>query len=325
MDYEIVVTLGPSSSAESAWRDLLAAGATGFRLNTSHLSVPELRVWIDRLGRCLHGVDPRPPLVLDLQGSKWRVGQFPARDVAPGQCLTLACEATTERPDVLPVPHPDFFRAASASSGEIVLDDAKIRLALAAERGGVLSARVIMGGTILPRKGITYTASTYRQEALTEADRAILEITKVFPQIRYAISYVRDAVEMAQYRAQIGAAIHLIAKLERQPAVDDAAGIAVSADALWLCRGDLGAELGAKGMADAAHRFSERVRLLTVPVLLAGQVFEHMTEHPHPTRSEVCAAYDALRQGYRGFVLSDETAIGRDPVESCRMAALFRD
>jgi pyruvate kinase len=63
---------------------------------------------------------------------------------------------------------------------------------------------------------------------------------------------------------------------------------------------------------------------MAVPVLLAGQVFEHMTEHPQPTRSEVCAAYDALRSGYRGFVLSDETAIGRHPVESCRIAALFR-
>ena len=34
--------------------------------------------------------------------------------------------------------------------------------------------------------------------------------------------------------------------------------------------------------------------------------------------------YDALMKGYQGVVLSDETAIGRDPVESCRAAALFR-
>jgi pyruvate kinase len=325
MDYEIVVTLGPSSSAESAWRDLLAAGATGFRLNTSHLSVPALRVWIDRIGTCLDGVDPRPPLVLDLQGSKWRLGQCPACDVAPGQRVTLVCEATTERADVLPVPHPDFFHAASLSSGEIVLDDAKIRLALTTEHGDVLTARVITGGTILPRKGITYTASAYRREALTETDRTILEATKGFPEIRYAVSYVRDAMEMTQYRAQVGIASHLIAKLERQSAIDEAAGIGASADALWLCRGDLGAELGAKGMAEAVHRFSAGVRSLTVPVLLAGQVFEHMTEHDHPTRSEVCAAYDALRQGYGGFVLSDETAIGRHPAASCRMAALFRE
>lgn len=324
MDYEIVVTLGPRSNAEPVWRDLLAAGATGFRVNTAHLSVAELRGWLDRFDTCLRSQNPRPPLVLDLQGSKWRVGQFPAREVVPGQCVVLVCEAATERPDALPVPHPDFFRAASISSGEVVVDDAKIRLVMTGERGGALTARVITGGRILPRKGITYTASTYRQESLTETDRTILALTKTLPGIRYAVSYVRDAREMAQYRAQVGAGIHLIAKLERQPAVDDAAGIAASADALWLCRGDLGAELGAAGMAKAAHGFSAGVRSMRAPVFLAGQVFEHMTEHSHPTRSEVCAAYDALQHGYRGFVLSDETAIGHNPVDSCRMAAMFR-
>jgi pyruvate kinase len=34
--------------------------------------------------------------------------------------------------------------------------------------------------------------------------------------------------------------------------------------------------------------------------------------------------HDALMKGYQGFVLSDETAIGHNPVESCQAAALFR-
>ncbi len=129
---------------------------------------------------------------------------------------------------------------------------------------------------------------------------------------------------MAGYRAQIGRPVRVIAKLERPSAMDDAERIAGVADALWLCRGDLGAELGAKAMAEAVYRLSAGVQAMPVPVLLAGQVFEHMTEHPTPTRSEVCAVYDALMKGYQGVVLSDETAIGRDPVESCRAAALFR-
>ena len=32
----------------------------------------------------------------------------------------------------------------------------------------------------------------------------------------------------------------------------------------------------------------------------------------------------ALKRGFRGVVLSDETAIGDFPLESCRAAALFR-
>jgi pyruvate kinase len=137
-------------------------------------------------------------------------------------------------------------------------------------------------------------------------------------------SNVKDGVEMATYRTQVGRAAFLIAKLERQTAVDEATQIAASVDELWLCRGDLGAELGAKAMAVAVYRFSERVGGASVPVLLAGQIFEHMVEHAGPTRSEVCDVYAALRKGYRGVVLSDETAIGRNPVESCRVAAMFR-
>ena len=57
--------------------------------------------------------------------------------------------------------------------------------------------------------------------------------------------------------------------------------------------------------------------------MLAGQVLEHMTAHPHPTRSEVCYLYEALIKGYRGIVLSDETAMGAHPIAACRAAAQF--
>jgi pyruvate kinase len=93
---------------------------------------------------------------------------------------------------------------------------------------------------------------------------------------------------------------------------------------LWVCRGDLGAELGLRDMAAAVQRFTQTVGDLPAPVLMAGQTLEHMTRQPTPTRSEVCYLYDTLLAGYRGVVLSDETAIGHYPVESCRAAALFR-
>jgi pyruvate kinase len=324
MDYQIIATLGPNSDREPTWQAMLATGATGFRLNTSHLSLSQLESWVERLGVFLTTQDPPPRLVLDLQGSKWRLGQFPECVLTHGQRVTLVCAASADCPGTLPVPHPDFFRAASASSGEIVLNDAKLRLVLESQEAETLCARVATGGAIFPRKGITYTASTYRQESLSEMDQAVLGRTRHRVGIRYALSYVKDAVEMAHYRAKVGHSAHLIAKLERQPALDEAVQIAESADELWLCRGDLGAELGAKAMAEAVHRFSGGVHAMPVPVLLAGQVFEHMTEHATPTRSELCGAYDALMMGYRGLVLSEETAIGRDPVESCHVAALFR-
>lgn len=334
MRYEIVATLGPATAAAADWAALLAAGATAFRLNTSHLSLDDLDQWLERLAAFCKGRGAPASLVLDLQGSKWRLGQFPAAELRSGQELRLEPGETSRAPGVLPVPHPDFFLAAPHSSDMIVLNDARVRLRVEAIEGeagapAAIRARVVQGGPVAPRKGITYSQSDYRSEALSAKDQAILERCAGLDFVRYAISYVRDGVEMARYREwfrrSLGREPSLIAKLERGPAVADAARIAEHAGELWLCRGDLGAELGLSGMAAAAARFAREAPRLPAPAFLAGQVFEHMTASPTPTRSEVCCLYDSLQAGYRGVVLSDETAVGRYPLEACREAARFID
>jgi pyruvate kinase len=325
MNYDLIATLGPSSNTPVSWQGMLDAGVTAFRLNTSHLTLPQLQNWLDQLTLFLMARNPTPSLVLDLQGSKWRLGDFPMRAFEPGEAVDLVHAASSDRPSTLPVPHLDFFQAAPVSSAEIVLNDAKVKLAREAIEPNKIRARVITGGELSARKGITFAASDYRQENLGDKDRTILEQTRHLPFVRYAVSYIRDAEEMRKYRAHFGRAAYLIAKLERQPAMDEALRISEMADELWVCRGDLGAELGIRAMAEAVRCFSNSISDLAIPAFMAGQVLEHMTEHPAPTRSEVCYLYDVLRDGYRGVVLSDEAAIGRYPIESCRIAAMFRD
>ncbi|MGB8643842.1 MAG: pyruvate kinase, partial [Anaerolineae bacterium] len=306
------------------WQELLAAGVTAFRLNTSHLSLSQLEQWLEKLTAFFTRRDIDIPVVLDLQGSKWRLGDFPSMTLTEGQRVELVHATSVGTPGTLPVPHPDLFLAAFESNGEIVLNDARVRLMIESQTADSIQARVIQAGELSSRKGITFTASQYRKEALNEQDRSIVAQTAGFHFLRYALSYVKDAEELARYRAHFGPDAYLIAKLERQPAIDQAAEMTGTANELWLCRGDLGAELGVRAMAETAHHFSAQVKRIPAPVLLAGQVLEHMTAHPTPTRSEVCSLYDALANGYRGFVLSDEAAVGRYPVESGRVAAMFR-
>lgn len=328
MDYEVVATLGPASRDPEVWSEMLAAGATAFRLNTSHLSLEQLDSWLERLGRFLDGREELLPVVLDLQGSKWRLGGLPPCLLAVGDRVQLISADSTGEAYILPVPHPDFFQALAAlrsgDPGEILLNDAKVRLTVEATGLGWVEARVTQGGPLSPAKGLTLPNSPLRIESLSAKDQSILEKTRPLGFVRYAVSYVRDAAEMARYRELCGPDAYLAAKLERQPAVSQAAQVLESADELWLCRGDLGAELGLQEMAAAVHQFAKRVGGMAGPSFLAGQVLEHLVDHPAPTRSEVCALYDALAGGYAGVILSDETAIGRHPVESCRAAALFK-
>jgi pyruvate kinase len=262
---------------------------------------------------------------LDLQGSKWRLGQLAPLELVEGQTIELVLAPSSDQSNCLPIPHPDFFQAAFLSSPELRLNDAKIHLRVETIAEEHLHARVTRGGPLSAHKGITYLESDFRSEALSEKDQEIIRQTKDLPGIRYAISYLRDAAEMHRYRTRLGPQVYLIAKLERAPAMAEAEQIATEANELWVCRGDLGAELGLPGMARAVYTLSERVRELSCPVMMAGQVLEHMTAAAAPTRAEVCAMYDALALGYGGFVLSDETAIGRNPLEACQAAAMFRD
>jgi pyruvate kinase len=323
MDYQIVATLGPASSGAATWEAMLAAGVTAFRLNTSHLSLPAVRTWVERIQIYFSSQEKVAPLVLDLQGSKWRLGDFTPCILEQGQRVGLIFADATHQPGELPVPHADFFSAAPQFGQEILVNDARIRLRLETVNPQRLTAAVVQGGEVSPRKGITVSGA-YRTESMNDKDRAIVEETKDLGFVRYAISYLRDAREMSRYREICGRFTYLIAKIERRPAVDEASGIAQVADELWLCRGDLGAELGMQAMAEAVHRFSSLPGQVKTPVLMAGQVLEHMTQHSLPTRSEACYLYDTLAQGYAGFVLSDETAVGKYPLESCRWAAMFR-
>jgi pyruvate kinase len=128
---------------------------------------------------------------------------------------------------------------------------------------------------------------------------------------------VRDGGEAAWLRAR--GRRRVILKIERDEAIRSLLSTSAAADEVWICRGDLGAQLGLQAMARAVH--SVDPRQIAVPVLLAGQVLEHLTHHAEPTRSEVCHLHDALLRGFAGIVLSDETAIGVDPVNAVRWAA----
>ena len=324
LNYEIIATLGPASNTLVSWQAMISSGVKGFRLNTSHLSLPQLHNWLEQLEPFLSSLEGQPPLILDLQGSKWRLGEFNTYELVAGTEIELIYALSTDRQGVLPVPHQDFFRAVSVSSGEIILNDAKSRLIVESSGPDWVKARILQGGIILPRKGITFSSSTYRQENLSDKDQAIIKQTRHISYIRYAISYLKDSIEALKYRELLGQTAYLIAKLERQPAINQADEISLIMNELWLCRGDLGAELGLKEMAEQVYLFSGKLKAIKVPVFMAGQVLEHMVDHPTPTRSEICYIYDSLMSGYQGLVLSDETAIGQYSLESCRVAALYK-
>jgi pyruvate kinase len=304
----IVATLGPASfDLASA---LAEAGATAFRLNASHMSPGELE---DVLGRVRASLQ-RLPVVVDLQGAKMRLGKFEKRVVQRGERLRFV--HNFEAKDALPLPHPELFRVVTVGE-TLSCDDDRLRFIVRVAGSEVIEAEALNTGELLPRKGINLVDHPVALEDLTPRDVQHIERAVEYPPVSFACSFVRDGSEAGWIRSRaIGCPV--VGKVERRAAIERIESIASQVEEIWICRGDLGSQLG---MVELAHWVGDfRPAGLKVPVLMAGQVLEHLTSHPEPTRSEVCHLCDLVQRGYAGIVLSDETAIGADPVNAVKTA-----
>jgi pyruvate kinase len=296
---QIIATLGPASSGMSS--PLHAMGATAMRLNASHMTPRETR----EVASAIRRQAPDCPIVVDLQGAKMRLGDFPDREVRTGDRVRFA-----QRGDGgIPIAHTELY--VSVGIGETLsCDDGRLRFRIVSAREGVLEAVALNKGTLRRRKGVNVVEHPVALDDLPDSDVECIRETSHLKGVSYAFSFMNDGKEAAWIRRRAhGCAV--VGKIERREAAERAHEIAHRVDALWICRGDLGAQVGAPALVRWVAGYDPNQD--PCPVLMAGQVLHHLTDHAAPTRSEICHIFDLVARGYSGFVLSDETAIGRDP------------
>ncbi len=305
--FQLVATIGPASVSLAP--QLAAAGATAFRLNASHLDAPELSAALARLTRGCPGA----PIVVDLQGAKMRLDLPCPREVGRGDLLRFALAPGGD----VHVAHPELFEQVRA--GDVLsADDGRARFEVERDGSGVIDARALNPGLLRPRTGVNLERHPVRLSGLTATDAQACSVAVGGGAAALAFSFMLDGTEAAWLR-QAAPGCGVVGKVERQEALDHLDAIAARVDAVWMCRGDLGAQLGPAALARSVAALDPR--RFQVPVLMAGQVLEHLTRHPEPTRSEVCHLFDLAARGFAGIVLSDETAIGDHPVHAVATAA----
>ena len=303
-----ILTLGPATESNESITSLLKV-ADRFRLNSSHMNYDDLNVWLQRLNNIFDYVGHEIPVVVDLQGSKMRIGKYNASSSIPDKViLTLGTDSSSS--SEIPVPHEVLFRV--LNSGDIIyLNDAKIILRVDTVEVGRVRATTLQNGPLSSNKGLNRKNHPVPFHKLTEKDLSMIEQSKKYSFVEYAFSFVHDGTEIDKIRPFIDNH-KIIAKIERTEAVDNIEAIDKKFDEIWLCRGDLGAQAGIFKLGYLQDVFVSKIKNLKNECFLAGQVLEHMTKFPEPTRSEIVHLYDTGKNGFKGIVLSDETAIGEN-------------
>ena len=138
-----------------------------------------------------------------------------------------------------------------------------------------------------------------------------------------AVSFVRRAEDLEPVERRIrtsGKDIPVLAKIEKPQAAERAEAIIKATTAgIMVARGDLGIELPLEQVPSVQRRLISLAGKHSRPCITATQMLASMVSSPRPTRAEVSDVANAIYQGTDAVMLSEETAIGENPIEAVRV------
>ena len=311
---KIVATLGPATSSAQGVSALVSAGIDVARINASHGTATERAALID-LVRAAASRAGRPiALLFDLQGPRIRVGTLSSPiHLAPGQQVVFAPEDGAAKGRI-PTTY-DLARDVKVGA-RVLLDDGLIAVEVTAVRPRVVEARVIYGGELKSHKGMNLPGVQVSAPPLTEKDREDAAFAAQHDVDYVALSFVRRAEDLVDLRKLLPKAIQIIAKIEKDTALDDIDRITEACDGIMVARGDLGVELPFEQVPLVQKQLIRVARQHRRPVITATQMLESMVHSPRPTRAEASDVANAILDGTDAVMLSAETAAGEYPREA---------
>ena len=318
---KIVATLGPATAGEMQIKALVEAGMDAARLNFSHGSHEEYARLLG-IVRAVSAETGKPLAVIaDLQGPKIRVGEMPPEGVRlmRGQQLAVTPSRIVGSGEQVPIVYSGLDDIAQPGS-RILIDDGRIVLKVLRKEDGELVCRVVAGGVLTSRKGVNFPGATITAPSLTPKDRQDLEFALQTGADYVALSFVREAADIAQLRSLIDTIsdrpVKIIAKIEKREAIRNIGAIIDAADAIMVARGDLGVEIAPERVPYWQKEIIRRATGNAKLVITATQMLESMIASPTPTRAEASDVANAVYDGTDAVMLSGETAIGKYPARA---------
>jgi len=317
---KIVCTIGPASREPIIVRKIIQ-NVDVFRINFSHGDRSEHLEEIRTIRREAQRAGKTVAILQDLPGPKIRVGKMEdgSADLPRGSRVTLTSANVLGDTNRIPVNNPQLLD--SVEKGDVLhLADGVIRLRVEETRGRDALCTVIAGGVLSSGKGVNAPGVKLKIDYPTENDVVHLKFGVQHGVDFVAISFVRTPADVRAVRKLIPPdGPRLISKIEKKEAVQSFAGILQESDGAMVARGDLGIEVPIETVPGIQKSIIASCNEAGKPVIVATQMLLSMVNFPVPSRAEVTDVSTAILDGTDAVMLSDETTVGKYPVESVRM------
>ncbi len=334
---KIVATVGPASREEDKLAELITAGVDVFRLNMAHGDLKTHEEVLGRIRRLSEQLGRPVAVLADLAGPKIRCGEIPGGQVMCkiGEEFRFVRGEKSEKPGELTINYERLVDELRPGD-RIMLVDGTIRMEVLDKTSDYVRCVVKQGGLLRSRQGVNLPGAKISLPAMSDTDREHALWAAKNGVDYVSLSFVRSPKEVTELKWMMSyhkSAAHVIAKIEKQEALDQLDAIVQAADGIMVARGDLGVEINITQIPVVQKQIVATCNRYDKPVIIATQMLDSMQHSRLPTRAEVNDIANAILDGCDACMLSGETAVGEYPVESVQMMndvalvteELFRD
>ena len=315
---KIIATLGPATDSPEMLGQLIDAGMNLARLNMSHAAHPWVRRVVADIRAAAAHRNCVVGILMDTQGPAIRTGELPVPlDLKPGEKFVLTVRgAKSEEVHSVDVNYENFIN--DISVGDVVLiDNGEIHMKVLRKFDNKVECEVLTPGKLGSRRHINLPGVRVSMPALTEKDKADIQLGLELKVDYLALSFVREANDIRELRKLIQGSKHkplVVAKIEDQSAVKNLIEIMEEADGIMVARGDLGIEVPYEELPIIQRKIVKACQHLGRAVIVATHMLESMIENPLPTRAEVTDVANAVFEQADAIMLSGETTVGKYPL-----------
>jgi pyruvate kinase len=317
---KIIATIGPATDSYETIHQLIDSGVNGIRLNCSHGTNDERALHIPYVRKASADLGKPVAIILDLQGPKVRLGDFDGMiTVQAGQELRFQYHSDYVATGIIPT---QYDLSKKVRKGErLYLFDGKVRTMITKVEDDVVYATADNEGVLVKRKGMNLPDTDFQGDILTPKDMEDIKFGASQDIDYVALSFIQTAEDIENLRQilqDLGSDAKIIAKIETKAAVDNIENIVKATDAIMVARGDLAVETPAESVPVVQRLLIGLGQKYAKPTIVATQMLLSMVDMPEPTRAEVSDVATAVFIGADCVMLSDETAVGKYPVDTVK-------
>lgn len=323
---KIVATLGPATGNAEKIEELIKAGVNVFRLNFSHGDHDSHAELVKTIREVAGRLKSNTAILQDISGPKIRIGQVDGElFLNEGDEVSFQKEEVVSNNEnkALSLSHPEIIESLSEGSRVYMADGTIKTEIIKKESNDKAIARVLVGGKLTSRKGVNFPGVVIPVPTITTKDKGDLEFGAKQNVDIVALSFVRTASDVDEAREILKRNgvenPFIVAKIEMVEAVSNIDSILDAVDGVMVARGDLGVEVGLFKVPVVQKEIIKKANHKGLPVIVATQMLISMVNSEFPSRPEVSDTANAILDGADAVMLSDETAVGKHPIEAVKV------